>query len=138
MSVTDIPDDGRTGWRARAACYGMDTNLFFPEVATRADAAVAVCAACPVAAECLVDNLKELHGVFGGLTPDERIAVRRGRPVRTRRRTGERPDGSLCGTTRGHSRHQSAGEPPCANCKAAKAARRRETRAAKNAQKRAA
>jgi WhiB family redox-sensing transcriptional regulator len=138
MSVTDLADDGRTGWRLHAACYGMDTNLFFPDVAEHADKAVAVCGACPVAAECLVENLKEMHGVFGGLTPDERILVRRGGRPRPRRRTGERPDGSLCGTTRGHSRHESAGEPPCANCKAAKAARRRETRAAKNAQKRAA
>src|SRR4051812_43208920 len=118
MSLSDLADDGRTGWRARAACYGMDTNLFFPDVAARADNAVAVCGACPVAAECLVENLKEMHGVFGGLTPDERIPVRRGRPVRTRRRTGERPDGSLCETPRGLSRHESAGEPPCANCKA--------------------
>lgn len=68
-------------WQDRAACLGHSPDLFFPE---RADATVQIrkakkiCATCPVTAECLAMALAndEKFGVFGGLTPGERGAVR--------------------------------------------------------------
>ena len=67
-------------WRVRAACSGMDPDLFFPE---RGDVigvarAKAVCASCPVTAECLQYALeaKEKQGVWGGLSGQERRAIR--------------------------------------------------------------
>lgn len=44
-------------------------------------AAILVCKRCPVRAECLEDGLWEEHGVWGGLTRDERLPYREGRPV---------------------------------------------------------
>ncbi|OLT18159.1 transcription factor WhiB [Pseudonocardia sp. CNS-139] len=71
-------------WRLRAACRDEDPELFFPVSATGPGArqiarAKAVCARCPVRAECLAYALDEglAHGVFGGTTEDERRALRR-------------------------------------------------------------
>jgi WhiB family transcriptional regulator, redox-sensing transcriptional regulator len=74
-------------WRTRAACAGLDGELFFPigEVSVsdrRAIAAAkAVCARCPVTVECLDFALKQrCDGVYGGLTARERdVVARRGR-----------------------------------------------------------
>ena len=56
-------------WRTRAACRGMDTDMFFPERGDGAavDAAKAVCGTCPVAADCLDEaiNLPDGWGAFG-------------------------------------------------------------------------
>ena len=76
-------------WRLRAACRDQDPELFFPlsemgPGARQADRAKAVCARCPVRAECLeyaLDNGLD-HGVFGGTTETERRALRRARTVR--------------------------------------------------------
>lgn len=73
-------------WRARAACRGADTNLFFPERGESTAAAKAVCAGCPVASECLdyaLDTL-EHHGIWGGLSERERRKVRRQRAAARR------------------------------------------------------
>lgn len=77
-------------WMARAACRGADTEAFFADVGHAAAVRVArrVCEACPVRAECLAYALElgELyHGVFGGLSPDERRELATGRPRRRRR-----------------------------------------------------
>lgn len=76
--IGDVP-----AWFADAVCYGSSAD-FFPKVTTGREAsakaveayaaAKAVCARCPVRAECAayaVEN-DERHGVWGGLTPDER------------------------------------------------------------------
>ncbi|GAA4869780.1 WhiB family transcriptional regulator [Kitasatospora terrestris] len=74
-----------------AACKGVDPDLFFAEPDgddTEADAAAAefatrrakaVCASCLVKDRCLALALKrgEPHGVFGGLTADERARLRK-------------------------------------------------------------
>ena len=72
-------------WHARAACRGSDVD-FFP---TRGDGAGvaacrAICAACPVRAECLEWALahSERHGVWGGYTVKERIRIKRHRRMR--------------------------------------------------------
>jgi WhiB family redox-sensing transcriptional regulator len=71
-------------WRARSACLQADPELFFP-VGTTGPAvrqvrqAKQVCAACPVRSACLEWALDERqdHGVWGGLTEDERRSLRR-------------------------------------------------------------
>lgn len=72
-----------TNWRDRAACLGLDPELFFPVSdvgpgAVQTAAAKAVCARCPVRAECLADALDagNDYGVWGGLTEDERRALK--------------------------------------------------------------
>ncbi|EOD70187.1 MULTISPECIES: WhiB family transcriptional regulator [Amycolatopsis] len=80
-----------TGWAELAACKDEDPELFFPisEVgpgARQTAQAKAVCARCPVRAECLgyaLDNGLD-HGVFGGTTADERRRLVRTAPQRHR------------------------------------------------------
>ncbi|GGQ66248.1 WhiB family transcriptional regulator [Kitasatospora griseola] len=87
MEVVPSPDGNLTG----AACRGMNPDLFYAEAdpddteldprwaefATRR--AKAVCAGCPVREMCLALALRrgEPHGVFGGLTADERRLLKR-------------------------------------------------------------
>jgi WhiB family redox-sensing transcriptional regulator len=100
-----------TDWRSMAACMSADPELFFPISATgpavyQVAEAKAVCAGCQVKRECLDFALAtgEVHGVWGGLTDDERRHLRRGstaRPlspaaqhlVRPRPRPRSRPQG---------------------------------------------
>lgn len=76
----------REVWLDRAACLEHDPELWFQSgvgVSERTElhwaAARAVCAECPVRAECLEAHLSEADGMFGGLTPLERKALRRRR-----------------------------------------------------------
>jgi len=71
-----------------AACKGADLNLFFgpdAEFVTarqqREAQAKAICARCPVRAECLEYALdtREAYGIWGGATEDERRAMLRQR-----------------------------------------------------------
>lgn len=80
-------------WADQAACRTHPTQLFF-EVSPMTSrhqtgdwhtdkkaviAAKAVCATCPVTTECLqtaLDNCKR-HGIWGGLTPRERLTPQR-------------------------------------------------------------
>lgn len=65
-------------WRERAACRGCNPTMFFPErgdvkaVAT----ALAICAECPVKAECLNENLFEDDGIYGGMSGRQRRTMR--------------------------------------------------------------
>lgn len=65
---------GAGGWRARAACRGMPTALFYQPVPT---AALRVCTGCPVRAQCLqvAFDHADPYGVWGGLTPADRDAA---------------------------------------------------------------
>lgn len=78
-------------WRDRAACRTTDPDLHFPvgdtgPAAAQIIDAKAVCARCPVRAECLRWALAtgQNHGVWGGKTEDERRAIVRGRARRNR------------------------------------------------------
>jgi hypothetical protein len=93
------PPRGRAGpgrgWRARAACRGVDPELFFPAAergpvrAVQVAAAKAVCAGCPVRAECLDEALARIpYGIAGGLTENERRRLRT-HGGRTRVATGQ-------------------------------------------------
>lgn len=76
-------------WYDEAACRGMAVSKFFSCMSPRdRDAAKDVCAACPVAAQCLEaamaeeatrqsagQNLKGRHGIRGGLSATERWAI---------------------------------------------------------------
>lgn len=71
----------RPGWHADALCAQSDPEAFFPEKGMSARAAKQICAACPVAAQCLDWAIEhnERHGVWGGLTEHERVGLRRSR-----------------------------------------------------------
>lgn len=83
--MAELLDEG--GWRARANCRGRapidgasEAHLFF---GGRGDhdlrkAAKAVCAPCPVRRPCLEEALDDVerHGVWGGLTEQERKRLR--------------------------------------------------------------
>lgn len=69
-------------WRHRAGCRDQDPELFFPLPGDERGVAAAkrVCRrACPVTNACLEYALSagEDHGVFGGLTPEERRRLAR-------------------------------------------------------------
>ena len=71
-------------WRQRAACRDHDPELFFPigttELAlTQVDQAKAVCRRCEVRDDCLASAMHsdQDSGVWGGLSDDERRALKR-------------------------------------------------------------
>lgn len=64
-------------WRERAACLGMDTELFFPvsdAPSGIADVVARVCATCPVIDECRAwaRTVPERFGVWGGESATDR------------------------------------------------------------------
>lgn len=71
-------------WRSAAACAGLEVSMFYTERTGTAHAALAVCAACPVRAECLDDalaaerevSIQEIFGVRGGMSAIGRRARR--------------------------------------------------------------
>ena len=78
-------------WRDRAACLEVDPELFFPIGNTgpallQIDEAKAVCRRCPVVDTCLKWAIEtgQDAGVWGGLSEDERRALKR-RTARQRR-----------------------------------------------------
>ncbi|WP_298800429.1 WhiB family transcriptional regulator [uncultured Pseudonocardia sp.] len=71
-------------WRHRAICRDEDAELFFPVGTTGAAAlqlaeAKTVCRRCPATSACLAFALEtgQDHGVWGGLSEEERRALRR-------------------------------------------------------------
>ena len=68
-------------WEDKAACLKEDPDLFFREDQASIDKAKAVCAGCPAANDCLLKGMLESHGIFGGLTADERKALRNSKTV---------------------------------------------------------
>jgi WhiB family transcriptional regulator, redox-sensing transcriptional regulator len=68
-------------WRDEAACAGLEGVDFFPDAEDLAAIAnaKAVCAGCPVAAECLTwaIDTNQSEGIWGGHTPKERRSLRR-------------------------------------------------------------
>ncbi len=103
--------DRPASWMARAACLGQDPELFFPSESddTRAEAALAICATCPVQAECAAyaRQLKVSDGVWGGTTKGRKRTT----PTNHKRRA--------CGTMAAYRRHKRAGEPACDACEEA-------------------
>jgi WhiB family transcriptional regulator, redox-sensing transcriptional regulator len=66
-------------WRELAACYGMDTNLFFPQQGRpeAAAAAKSVCLSCSVRTQCRAEAVDQgERGIWGGTNDDERRELR--------------------------------------------------------------
>lgn len=81
VSALPAPILANWDWQMRAACRGLSTDLFFKSDAeprsrkhSREAEAKAVCAVCPVVAQCLnwAFSVGEHHGVWGGMSADER------------------------------------------------------------------
>ena len=66
-------------WQDKAACKGLDPELFFPPRGVNATEAKAVCASCPVQTDCALYALEhnEREGIWGGLAREERLAFKR-------------------------------------------------------------
>jgi WhiB family redox-sensing transcriptional regulator len=107
-------------WRTRAACRGMETDMFFPERGDGAavDAAKTVCGTCPVAADCLDEaiNLPDGWGeigIWGGTSGRQRrILVRTDPELRK-----ERQVVIDHGTEAGYAAHRRRDEQPCDRCR---------------------
>ena len=73
----------RTPWVADAACLDEDPDLFFPIKGSpdANDDAKRVCSTCSVRGDCLELAMtnNERDGVFGGLSYEERVNLRRRR-----------------------------------------------------------
>ena len=115
--MTGIKIGSATFKSDKAACLGLDPNLFFPERGASVDAAKRVCMSCPVRAECLEFALVEVvkHGIFGGTSERERRRLRRERGISE---TRPRPP---CGTTEGYNAHIRYREDTCQPCRDAHA-----------------
>ena len=87
--MTTVADAGARvgGWRDRAACAGMDSEVFFTEetggltgglVVMVGESATEVCGRCPVAGECLeyAVETNQPFGIWGGKTELQRRRLR--------------------------------------------------------------
>jgi len=79
-------DDIDRTFMSRAACKGMDAELFMPLRGEnlKIRAAKQICNFCPVKSECAeyglqISTLYDTHGIFGGLTRSERELILRER-----------------------------------------------------------
>lgn len=68
-------------WRKRAACQGVDPDVFYPVSDDDAETAKSICAQCTVREACLEYALayRERDGVWGGATERERRRILRHR-----------------------------------------------------------
>lgn len=87
-------------WMTRAACAGMDRELFYPAQSSAAAAVepLQVCASCPVRLDCLryamqLESPSNRWGIWGGTTPDERATMHR-RTVNAASRSRRREAGA--------------------------------------------
>ena len=90
LPVQRLTDDAlwaRVAGQARCADSGLDPDQWYPVSAEPAQArheaaaAIAVCASCPVRAQCLELSLRHWdigqHGIWGGLIATDRMPLRR-------------------------------------------------------------
>jgi WhiB family transcriptional regulator, redox-sensing transcriptional regulator len=66
-------------WQDRAACFGIEPDVFFPVSEEEAGPALAFCTVCPIQRDCLAWALKngERYGVWGGTTEQQRRRLQR-------------------------------------------------------------
>lgn len=68
-------------WMEQGICGQVDPELFFPDQTRPIEAlmAKAICATCPVRAECLAyaQRNRIMDGIFGGLDETQRDALRK-------------------------------------------------------------
>ncbi len=76
IDVRDLPKQVSPPdhWQERAACYGLDPEVFFPTTEEEAGLALSYCAICPVQEMCLAWAVQngERYGVWGGTTEQQR------------------------------------------------------------------
>ena len=74
-----VPITDERPWAVFAACRDATAEWFFPQDKASEEAALSVCARCPVRSECLDYALeaREAFGVWGGTTERRRRALRR-------------------------------------------------------------
>ena len=81
VDVTSLPANPMPPdyWQDRAACFGIDPDVFFPISEEEAGPALAYCGACRIREDCLAWALKngERYGVWGGLTEQQRRRIAR-------------------------------------------------------------
>jgi WhiB family transcriptional regulator, redox-sensing transcriptional regulator len=89
LAFETIPAPGP--WIADAACAGEPTDLFFPEDESATELAKSICGRCKVRAQCVsyAIDIPSLDGVWGGLTRQERLRLRR--KMACARRTAKQP-----------------------------------------------
>jgi WhiB family redox-sensing transcriptional regulator len=84
LPIARVPLDERWDWQLDGACRFADPSLFFHPRNERGRsrnnrdvAALFVCTRCPVVESCrdYAMRAREAHGVWGGLTEDEREAI---------------------------------------------------------------
>jgi WhiB family redox-sensing transcriptional regulator len=81
LDLSRLPDDPLPPdfWQDRAACYGIDPDVFFPPSEEEAAVALAFCNGCKIREMCLAWALKnrERYGVWGGTTEQQRRRLQR-------------------------------------------------------------
>lgn len=104
-------------WRQRAACRTMSTDTFFVREYDREavqDVKEMCNNWCPVKDECLAfadsfeNSFRGTFGIYGGLTPSERVDRRHGKVPAKECTSG--------GRRRSYDRHIRLGETPCTSC----------------------
>ena len=116
----------------RAACRGMDPNIFVPAQGDTRNITIAkkICAICPVIEPCreygLVSHQEHDEcGILGGLTRIERIRIMRENNVARRRNSPLKASYRIstgeveCGTLSAYQRHVRRKETPCEPCRQA-------------------
>lgn len=92
--IINFRPSGDQTWSRWAECAKPDAAPMFPSDQDTDGIAAAKgnCQVCPVLAECLEASLAkgEQWGIWGGLTPDERTAIRRNASRRARKTDGPR------------------------------------------------
>lgn len=113
--VTGLVD--RELWQQQAICPQTDAESFFPEKGGSTREAKAVCASCPVIAECLAYALDHdiRFGVWGGMSENQRRQIRNGKSP-----TDDMPP-IYVPTTDGHGRAMYEAGCRCEVCMAANA-----------------
>lgn len=109
-------------WQDHGACKGL-TDVMFPADGQSVEPAKRVCATCDVVEPCLEFALEnnERHGVWGGLSVNERWQLRRAR-AEERAAVVLEAKRSSCGTRYGRQVHRERGEDVCDACRHAERA----------------
>ena len=108
--MIELPERGH--WQQHGACRGIDPALFYPGRGGDTAAAKAICAVCPVVAECLQYAIQagERLGIWGGQSERQRRQARRNLPRPPRPTTCTHPDCTnkpyAAGRCRRHHRRQ--------------------------------
>lgn len=111
QAIIDAPDET---WRERAACHPDNRDrphdewvaIWFPENGDNYREARAICATCPVQAECKDSGALEMFGMWGGDDTETRL----------RARSGGLPPMTRHGYPFGAQAHRRRGEKPCEAC----------------------